>query len=131
MEVVLAAIRHIQDVVVSKAAAVITTEETKVVKAIVPSVATRPSVTIDGAVISILTAGVTTRRPRNVSTTTTRMVPVCSTGTSTNQPADSPAHSQLGLAVAAEAVDEAVEDSRPQRIPGPWRIPRSWTRLQQ
>ena len=76
-----------------------------------------------GAVILTPTVGATTRRPRNVSTRTTRMTPTYGTGTFTNRPADSPMRSLLGLAVvkaveevdvalvAVEAMDKAVEDS--------------------
>ena len=61
MEDVLVATRRRQAVVVPKATLVITTEETnviEVIKAVVPSAATRPIVIIGGAVISIPTAGV-------------------------------------------------------------------------
>ena len=111
--------------VVLKAAAVITTEETKVIEAIeavAPSATIRTIVTIGGAVILTPTSDVTTRRPRNVSTRTTRMAPTYGTGTFANWPADSLTRSPLGLAVvkgmeevdaaliATKAMDEAVED---------------------
>ena len=129
VEVVLAATRCRQAVVVPKAAAVITIEETQAIEAIeavAPSDATRTIATIGGDVISIPTADVTTQRPRNVSTRTTDMALMYGTMPFTNRPgtADSPTHSPLGLVVvkaveevdvalvAAEAVDEAVEDSK-------------------
>ena len=92
--------------------------------AVALSSAMRTTVTTGGAAISTPTAGTMTRRPRNVSTRTMRMAPTYGTRTSTNQPADSPTRSLLELAVAkameeadaalavAEAVDEAVEDSK-------------------
>ena len=115
-----------------KAAAVITAEETKTIEDVAPSAAMRTIFMIDGAVILILTANVMAQRLRNVSTKTTRMAPTYGTGSFMNRTADSPMRSPLGLAavkaveeadikvglsvdaalIAAEAVDEAVVDSK-------------------
>ena len=109
---------------VSKAAAVTTAEETKVIEAVALSSAMGAIVMTGGAVSLTPIASVATRRPRNVSMRTTCMAPTYGNGTFTNRPADSPVDYPLGLVVAkaveevdaalvlAEAVDEAVVDSR-------------------
>ena len=103
VEAVLAVTRRRRAVVVHKVAtvatAVATTEETMVIGVVVLSSVTRTIVTTDGAVISIPTADVMTRRPCNVSTRTTRMASTYGTGVFTNWPADSLTRSPLGLAV--------------------------------
>ena len=109
---------------VLKAATVTTAEQTKVIEAVALSSATRTIAMTGGTVILTTTASVTTQRPCNVSTRTTHMALTYDTGTFVNRPSDSSTRSPLGLAmvkaveegdaalVAAEAVDEAVVDSK-------------------